>query len=463
MPDRPSLPAATARAGLTNLSPVGRKEFVWFLVLLLAILAVLFSGSFVPGQIMASNDAPLGRMLAECHQLPARFSGCWNDINSVGYREGEVVPDITAALLLVLKPIIFSKFYPALALLILGLGAWCFFRRIGLGFPACAMGTLASVLNASYFSTACWGVGSQTIMIGMTFFALAALADENARRRWLYGVVAGLAVGIAVCEGADIAALFSLCVAAFVMFQAWTAEGPRTKNVAGGVARLAVVTICAMLVAFRAIVGLLAVNVEGISGTDQDIQTREGRWDWSTQWSLPKVETLSLAVPGLFGYRNDSPNGSEYWGAMGRAAAWDRYFANGSQGTLPKGFLRYSGGGFYAGVAVVLLAFWAAAQSFLRDKSVFNPRQRRWLWFWMAIGGISLLLAFGRFAPFYRVVYELFPYSSTVRNPTKFIQVLTFSLLIVFAYGVDGLWRQAMAAGAPARAGWQKAGQFDQN
>jgi hypothetical protein len=50
----------------------------------------------------------------------------------------------------------------------------------------------------------------------------------------------------------------------------------------------------------------------------------------------------------------------------------------------------------------------------------------------------SLLLAFGRYAPFYRVFYQL-PYSSAMRNPAKFMHVLSWAMVILLAYGSHGL------------------------
>ncbi len=163
-----------------------------------------------------------------------------------------------------------------------------------------------------------------------------------------------------------------------------------------------------------------------MAGTQQDAQTRQEHWDWATQWSLPKWETLSLVVPGLFGYRMDTPDGGEYWGAVGRDPAWDRYFESGSQGPPPKGLLRFSGGGSYVGVPVLLVAFWAAVQSLRRKDSVFGLSSASCSGFGLAVSLISLLLAYGRFAPFYRLIYAL-PYFSTIRNPVKFLHVFDFS------------------------------------
>src|SRR5207245_5043136 len=158
----------------------------------------------------------------------------------------------------------------------------------------------------------------------------------------------------------------------------------------------------------------------------------------------------SLLIPGLFGYRMDTPGGGNYWGAIGRDPAWDRYFAGGKlregvvlritfpgAGSLdttqqvrgdgklalpslgevraagrtpaelaeeitklypqipskqaevalvpPGGFLRYSGGGPYPGVLVVLVALWSALQAFRKADSVFTLGQRKHLWFWTGV------------------------------------------------------------------------------
>jgi hypothetical protein len=451
--------AASSRTQSNGLWPT-------FIVLSAAVVVMLW-GNFLPGQTQFSNDGPLGRLVSECHRLPERFFGCWQDLNAVGYREGSAVPSITFALQWLLGPLLFSKLYAPIALMILGLSAWYFFRQTGLTRAACMLGGLAAVLNSSFFSAACWGVESHVIAIGMTFLALGLLAQKSGLQGWLRTGLAGLAVGMGVSEGADIGAIFSFFVAGFLVYQAFVAEGGKIKNFGFGVSRLALVAMCAGLLAAQAMSELVANDIKGIAGTQQDAKTKAERWDWATQWSLPKMETLRLIVPGLFGYRDDTSEGGRYWGSIGRAAEWDRYVAGGQQGPLPKGFIRYSGGGFYAGVGVVLLAVWAAVQA-LRKDAPFSAAQRKWLWFWIGMFVVCLLLAFGRYAPFYRWLYAL-PYFSTIRNPAKFTHLLSFALVVMFAYGVDGLWRTyvepAEGRGGKAWGGfgnwWKKASKFE--
>jgi hypothetical protein len=443
-------------------------EFTVVLLLLLAALSFLLRGVFVSDQTLFSNDGPLGQLMAQCHQLPDRFFGCWNDLNVIGFNTGAATPGISDGLQYLLKPVLFSKFYALFSLVVLGLGAWTFFVNLRLTPAACVLGGLAAALNSCFFSTASWGMAAHPITVGMTFFALAALADNSSRQRWWRVILAGLAVGMGVVEGADVGAIFSLYVAAFVIYQAWTSGGKRIGQMVTGLGRLTLVALCAALLAAPTLFSLVHTEIEGVVGTSQDAQTKAAKWDWATQWSLPVPEALSLVVPGLFGYRMDTPDGGGYWGNIGRDPAVDRYIQNDHQGEPPHGFIRYSGGGFYAGVLVVLLALWAVAQLLAGKKSIFNLAQRKWLWFWLAAGVVSLLLAFGRFAPFYQWVYAL-PYFSTIRNPIKFINMVSVALLIIFAYGMDGFWRRylqpAKESVSPSESGWKnrwtKAGSFE--
>jgi hypothetical protein len=440
------------------------------LALLFVILSLFFYAVFLPGHTLFSNDGPLARLMSESHKLPERFTGCWQDLNASGYREPSAQPDITYALLLLLKPVGFSKFYAMVALLVLGMGAWFFFRQSGLAPPACILGSLAAVFNSCFFSDACWGTAAHTIAVGMTFFALAALMNNSSPRRWLRVILAGFAVGMAVTEGADFGAIFSLFVAAFILYWAWLDRGPRARNLTVGAARLVLVAVCAAVFSARAISDLVATNVIDVSTSRTGVSTAVERWDWATRWSLPKRETLSLIVPGIFGYRCDRPGSSTYWGSIGRDPAWFHYEENGRTGPTPAGPQRFTGGGFYAGVTALLIALWAAFQALRKKDSVFSLIQRKTLWFWLAMGGASLLLAYGRYAPFYAIFYQL-PYVSMIRNPDKFLNVLSLSIVVLFAFGVDGLWRRYMRPADPRimprwtglKNWWNSAAGFERN
>ena len=457
------------------------RQFGLISLCLLTLLGFLFWDGLKPGRTVFSNDGPLGAISSNCARLPEGFVGYWQDLNWLGGTGPSTSLGVSSTLGFVGGPLIFSKIYAPFALLFLGLSAWLCFRQWKLSPLACLLGGIAATLNSDFFSTACWGVAAQPISFGFDFLALAALADETSPRRWLRVILAGFAVGMGVIEAFDIGAIFSLVIAAFVLFQALVGGGATPAGLIRGVARLALVAVCAALIAASVVIGLVSTQIQGVAGTQQDQKTKWEHWDWATQWSLPKREALSLIVPGLFGFRMDTPQGlpeglhehykgGNYWGACGRDPAWDRYFASGKQGPPPSGFIRYGGGGIYAGVLVALLALWSVLQAFRKENSVFLAAQRKAIWFWSGVALISVLLGFGRFAPFYQFFYTL-PYASTIRNPAKFFHVVAWILVILFAYGVHGMSRECLEApgavlrGLPSqlRSWWAKAAAFEKN
>jgi hypothetical protein len=418
--------------------------------------------------------------------------GVWQDLNWIGAESIAAPPDFSLLVATLIGPVGYAKFFAAIALFVLGLGAWFFFRQLRLAPIACILGGLAAALNSQFFSASAWGVVAQPVCFAANYFALAALANPSARHQQVRYILAGFAVGWGIMEGFDIGAIFSLFVAAYVVFQSCNAgdQPALLPKLGWGMLRVAVVAGCAAFIALQAINVLVGTQIKGIAGTAQDEQTKEARWSEATMWSVPPKETLQIIIPGIFGYRmngwlmyeDDEPFfPSAYWGSMGespqigelRKALTSSNEQVRSQAesvarnnkTIP---WRFSGGGFYAGVLVVLVAIWGVAQSFRKKGSPFTPSQRRSIWFWLAMALIALLLALGRNAPFYRLFYSL-PYVSTIRIPGKFLHVFSWSLVILFAYGLHGLSRAYLQTPIPKVKGawaqlknwWRTAAAFD--
>lgn len=465
----------------------------FFPALLAVILAALFWRSFLPGYVHFSNDSPLGQQNVNWMQLPGGFTGMWDDLNDVGYGVGTYPPTVSVLFKWIAGPVGYAKFYAPFALLIVGLGAWTFFRALKFTSTAALLGALAAMLNSAYLGNACWGVAAGEIALGFNFFALALVISNTAETprliRWIRLALAGFYVGINIMEGADIGALYSIIIGAFVFYKALTeAEGSSIAKISRGIGRVVVIAIFAGFLATQFITSLVSTFIVGVAGTGQETETKVANWDFATQWSLPKVETLGLVVPGLFGYKMDTPSGmmppfdsksdqalpkflsykgGAYWGGMGREPANDRFFDSGGQGNPPSPWMRQTGGGDYCGILIALIAAWTIAQSFRRQNSVFSVTQKKLIWFWAGVLFFSLLFAWGRFAPFYALLYKL-PYFSTIRNPAKFIIFICWATVILFGYGINALNRRQLenvaAKNGPLtqfKTWWKSAGGFD--
>ncbi len=447
----------------------GPRNYLILLACLLAVLAALFHRSLLPGQVIFNNDAPLGTYMMAALQPPGSFTGIWTDLNWLGL-EWPASASLSMGFFWLVGAVGFSKFWVPASLLILGLSAGFFFKSLRLSPPAYVLGGLAASLQSFSFSGACWGQTSGPVALGAMFLALGLLQNNSGWRGWIKVVLAGLLVGCGVIEGFDKAALFSLVVAAYVLYQAWaTRQKTAIKWLFWGGLQLSLVAGFAALMAIQAVSGLISTQIHGVAGAQQDERSKQERWDWATQWSLPKSEALGFLVPGLFGYRMDTPDGGNYWGKEGRDPAWDRYFASGKQGPPPQGFLRFVGGGNYVGPLLTAVALWGLLQSFRKKSSPFTITEKKLIWFWAVLGGVGLLLAFGRFAPFYRLFYAL-PYASTIRNPDKFSMYFGWAVLVLFTYGVHGLSQRIQWNPVPStvrglkpqwRSGWATAPAFD--
>lgn len=418
----------------TTLSTRRRAGFGIAAAILALVLIALFHRSFVPGETLFSNDGPLGAIQAQADHAFGSFRGLWMDLNWIGSRQPEALPNLTQAIYLLTghEPVLFSKIYAPVSLFILGLCIWVLFRRLGFNPAVSALGALAASLNMNVFSNACWGLPTRALTLGCVALAIAALSGPARRHRWIAIPLAGFSLGLALMEGYDVAAIFSLYIAAYGLFHAAAAVDPWPKGILRGAASVALVAVCAAWISAQALSTLVQTQVKGVVGIDPQKEDASGSWDWATQWSLPKLETLRVIVPGLFGYRMDTPDGGNYWGTVGRHPGWEEH---------RQGFPRHSGSGEYAGIFVVLAAIWAAAQALRGPRSPYPERERRLILFWSILAIVSLVLAYGRHAPFYRIVYAL-PYFSTIRNPIKFMHPFHLCVLVLFGYGLQDLWRR---------------------
>ena len=252
-------------------------------------------------------------------------------------------------------------------------------------------------------------------------------------------MISGFFVGLCVTEGADVGAILSLLVAAFAGWQFLSANQPNSIDWIRGGSRLAIITLFAGWLASHSLSTLVGTQIVGVSGMSQTRESEAQRWQFATAISLPPVESLRIIVPGLFGYRMDSPDGGAYWGAVG--------FDGTSKG-------RWSGAGEYAGILVVLVASYAAATSLRKKQSPYSEQERRMVWFWTAVATGSLALSWGHFAPFYRIFFSI-PYLSTIRIPSKFLHVMHLALWVLFAYGLEAIARGSLASGKERLGGWK--------
>ena len=469
------------------------KPFGGAAAVLVVVTLFLFWDSLDSALILFSNDGPLGSISTDAIEMPGTFSGYWHDLNWLGYEQPSASPGIYMALgLLLQKSVLYLKWCTPICLVILGLSAWFFFRTLGFRNLACTLGAVAAAFNMEVVSYACWGLPSRALTFATTFLAAAFVLRALKSRPWANLALAGICVGLGLMEGYDIGALFSLYIAAFVLFgfvikSLETGKQTALGQAAGrGLAGIAVVALVSGLAASQTMSTLVGTQLRD---AHDDLQTpaqraaaKERQWTFLTQWSLPKMETLRIVIPGLYGYRLDTPrpydanklrslDGGNYWGSIGQDPVLDRIAeveeVIGQRNVVPGELAmamnisvpeatqllslrqnkhqllqRHSGSGEYAGIIIVLLAAWALFFALQKRANIYSPTERRMILFWTVLAVVSLLLAYGRHAVFYQLIHQL-PFFNTMRNPIKFLHPMHLGLIVLCGYSIEGLLRLA--------------------
>jgi hypothetical protein len=459
-------------------------SFLILLALLGGSLAVLCHQAFLPGEVAWANDMPLGAIVESSTRLPGSLFGCWSDFYWLGGPNTGYQPSLTTLCMTILSQRHYLKFAVPLSMFFLGFGAWFFFRQSGFSRMACVLGGLGAGLNMHFFSNACWGLWNWDFCCGMIFVALGILVSPRIQPLWIKGVLAGLAVGLAVMDGYDVGAILSIYVGIFLAFHFLTAPEPAVRRLGQAALAGGLVVIAAVLISLNNVSTLIGTNLSGsvVQSRKETEADKRAAWIFNSQFSFPKVETLRLIIPGLFGYRlqdyTTSTNPSTYyWGRIAqdphieelesgdpgvRAAAAAELrlpgqvvdIMGGNDAALRRqvverveGFLqrRHTGSGDYAGVLVCLLAAFGLVNAGRGADSPYSAPERRAVWFWGGVALFSLLMAWGRHAFLYPLIYHVPPISS-FRNPIKYLHPLNISLIILCGYGLEVMGRSYLGA-----------------
>jgi len=273
---------------------------VLLLAVLFAALSILCYQAYQPHMTMWANDAHLGALKTSSASLPADFTGAWVDQWWIGSEVPAPSPSVTLILATLISPEMYLKIYTPFTMLLLGFCAWVLFRQLKFAPMVCVLGGLAAGLNMHCFSNGCWGTGTWNVGIAMIFLAVAAVVTDHIRQTWIKAALAGLATGMAVMEGFDSGAILSLFLGIFLLFFFWITETTVGRRVSKGAWAGLLAVLFAVLIAASTLSTLIGTQIQGIADSGY---TPQQKWDFATMWSLPKLESLRVIIPGVFGYR----------------------------------------------------------------------------------------------------------------------------------------------------------------
>ncbi len=444
-----------------------------FLVLLLSVFWEPLNG----GRSLYTGDSNLGIIMARKAGLPERWFGGWGTHVLLG-GAGSTPLTLSRMMHWWLPAETFNDLSYGLCLLVGALLLGAFLRLRGVGFVGVCLAGLAAFWTGSNLTLLYPGHLEKFFCVMLGTVVLVCLEKLVLTRRWLWGGLAGGALGGMFLEQQDVALFMGIFLGAYAVYamlrEQRLQEGGGQKSEVGGLRR-SVRSLGALALRLGPVVAVALLLVGPIVGktyrtkVTETASVGEGageqqKWEFCTQWSLPVEESLDFIAPNFFGIRSGAPAGP-YWGRTGQSAGWEQ---------TKRGLRNLRTEGIYIGVIPVGLALLGVLLALLGGANEGNENTeqptrntqlptngRRWdAIFWGVVALVTLLLSYGKFAPFYRWFWQL-PMVHPIRNPNKHLHMFQIAIGVLAAFGVDGLLRGQWAETRRGRAiVWCGAGLF---
>lgn len=307
------------------------------------------------------------------------------------------------------------------------------------------MGYCFTLFSAGHLGWFIW------LMYGPFAFGL---VDRCVRKgKWRNWALLGAVLAWGSAQQSDIWLLFTVLTFAYgVWCIVRERHALRWGRLLAGVGAVLAVTLMAGAPQFgRAVFHDLAGRDKQIADTSGKAESgteasREERWKFCTNWSLPPEDTLEFVAAEIHGGSNDprvSPK-NPYRGRLGQQVVvppgrGGRHPVTGE--TVKPGdsiWIPYRQHSLYFGLLTVVFALVGVLGRWCwRKEPLKNPAHANYsdVPFWTVAAIVVYLCALGCFTPFYRLVFAL-PFGDYLRAPVKFVHLLEFCVAVLAGYGL---------------------------
>lgn len=361
------------------------------------------------------------------------------------------------------------SFILSTALLALAMGAYL--RTIGLPVIACFAGGLTLAFSGYHFTLFNAGHRGYFIMMPYAVFMFALVERGITRPRWFHFALLSVCAVCALSTQPDVFAMIVMLLGTYGIFRlfhvahasGYQAYFTKTwKPLAFG---LVVTAATFAVLGYNTVGHVLGVTLAGRekqlaqmtsvapdkpaeAKTDAERTTeKDNLWIFATNWSLPPEDMAEFIAPCLRGLDSRNPSGP-YWGRLGQHDKWGENLKETEEWRMQRGiYANFRQHTIYLGAIPVSFAFLAVLAAIL---SLFGKHkcapdgiapENQWsalTLFWFISAILCLLLAFGRYAPFYKLFYAL-PVMDKIRAPVKFLHLVEISVSVLFSIGISRL------------------------
>lgn len=386
-----------------------RKDLTLIGILFLLVFVFFFKaatleGTFVTGDISGSDlnhqNYPLKFFLSE--SLKAGRLPLWCPYLHCGFpvfAEGQVGALYPANLLFffLLRPEYAFNWATILNYFLAGLFMFIYIRTINLSHGAALLAAAAFAFSG-FFVTHLKHLNLINAAVWLPLL-LALIENYFSRNKLFYLVLAGMVLALQVFAGhpqLTFIAWFGLAL--YYGFRLLNIDKGRTLS-----------AITAFLLAV--LIGLSLSAVQWMPTLELVVNSFRGGgtgYKFATQFSYHPMNLFTFLLPNLFG---NPANGTYLVDVNKMGIFWENCA--------------------YLGVIPLILAILAIVVTLNREQ------KNRYVMFFAGLLAFSLLLAMGRFTPFYYLFYAILPPLRYFRVPARFVFLALFSLAVLSAFGLD--------------------------
>jgi hypothetical protein len=394
----------------------GRHKWILFFAFFAIVAFAMFGDMLWGERLLLTTDAAIAHSDKSFGDVFSLSRRAWSDTTLLGTPGGQGFPTAFVLNAFVPDAIVYNNVVYVFACLLSSL-ILLIYLSSHCGFWPSLLGAIASFWVGSNFSLLYAGHNHKPYTL-MLFLVTLLLADKYAKsKKFPMAVLVGAGVGLLFCQQPDVATFYAIFSGIYILVRLFEAHEKRWVEWIAPV-----FTIGAMALMFAALPLLSGYNTAVKNVTVVSDKTPEDKWNYITQWSCPPQESIDFIAPGYTGWRSGDAEGP-YWGVTGQTPGWTE---------TGKGFRNFKLESTYIGFIPIALGC-IALFLFSDDR-----KRRITVWTWGGIALLSLLLAFGKFFPLYRLFVAL-PVVDNIRNPNKFIQIFQLAVGVLSAYGLSAI------------------------
>jgi hypothetical protein len=439
---------------LTNVSGLNSVPFMsersvnrWFVfasILLVGVVtAVIFLDPLTSGQTLFALDyAPYYPKDFGARTLQM-LQGNWDPEGiGVGGSGRAFHPSVVLAVLL--PPLVYHVAVYIVDTLLVLLASLFFLRGRGVRWLGTVLASLVLAYSGYLFTVIAAGHRSMFDMLPYAIFLFGLVDRSIAQRSLFYFAMIGACMAFGIKAQPDVMGLLCLIVAPYALLRCLKSRpgGMAWSGYLGRIGLGGAVMLLVFLAFGLSVFGHLFAEVVPNRDLDRG-GAQKDQWEYATNWSMPPEEMVEFVAPCVYGVDTGNPQGP-YWGRVGRTQGWKDH---------RQGLMNLKQHTIYMGVLQLLFAVYAVVWVIRRrgrsrqsnedneghksskiDGGVIQSFGRGEVMFFAVVFLVGLLLALGRYAPFYRLFYAI-PFCDKIRAPIKFLHYCEISLAFLFGVG----------------------------